>query len=147
MNQTTHLTVNTPGRGLYPITPEIKAWLSCHSLGDGLLHVWIKHTSASLIVTENADPDVLRDHETFLSRLVPDGDPIYRHSDEGPDDMPAHIRSILTQTSLTIPIRHGRLALGVWQGIYVWEHRTSPHQRTILLTSITDERGGHKNPI
>ena len=138
MIQTTHLTVNTPGRGLYPITSELEAWLASQSLGGGLLHIWIKHTSASLIVTENADSDVLRDHETFLSRLVPDGDPIYLHSDEGPDDMPAHIRSILTQTSLSIPVRNGRLALGVWQGIYVWEHRSSPHQRTILLTAMTD---------
>ena len=103
----------------------------------GLCHVFIRHTSASLLITENADPDVRRDLEQFISRLAPDGDPAYRHSMEGPDDMPAHIRSVLTATELTIPVRGGRLAMGTWQGAYLWEHRTRPHLRRLEITVIS----------
>jgi secondary thiamine-phosphate synthase enzyme len=99
-----------------------------------LCHVFITHTSASLMLCENADPDVRRDLETFMSDLVPDGDSRFVHTAEGPDDMPAHVRSVLTQTELTLPIRNGRLALGTWQGVYVWEHRQAPHERRVIVT-------------
>ena len=103
---------------------------------EGICHVFLRHTSASLLITENADPDVRRDLETFMSRLAPDGDPAYAHSMEGPDDMPAHIRSVLTSSELTIPIRNGSLALGTWQGAYLWEHRFRPHRRRLDVTVI-----------
>jgi len=102
----------------------------------GLCHVFLRHTSASLLITENADPDVRRDLESYITRLVPDGDPAYLHSMEGPDDMPAHIRSVLTSSELTLPIREGRLALGTWQGVYLWEHRMHPHRRRIEISII-----------
>jgi secondary thiamine-phosphate synthase enzyme len=102
----------------------------------GICHVFLRHTSASLLVTENADPDVRRDLENFISRMAPDGDPAYLHSMEGPDDMPAHIRSVLTCTELTLPVRDGQLALGTWQGVYLWEHRTRPHRRRLDVTII-----------
>ena len=127
------LIIDTPGRGLISITPRVEKALAHFESGSGLLTLWILHTSASLIVTENTDSDVLRDHEAFLGKLVPDGTLPYHHSDEGADDMPAHIRSILTQTSLTIPVRNGRMTLGTWQGIFLWEHRTMPHRRRIQL--------------
>ncbi len=98
--------------------------------------MWIQHTSASLIVCENADPTVRRDLEAFAARLVPDGDRLFQHTDEGPDDMPAHVRSVLTQTSIGIPIVEGDLALGTWQGLYVWEHRTAPHRRRVIVSVI-----------
>ena len=101
---------------------------------DGLCHLFLRHTSASLLITENADPDVRHDLEGFMSRLVPDGDPAWIHSMEGPDDMPAHIRSVLTCSELTLPVREGRLALGTWQGVYLWEHRTHPHRRRIDIS-------------
>ena len=129
-------TVETRGRSLVSITDTIRDFVQQSDTQHGLLHLWIQHTSASLIVTENADPDVLRDHETYLSSLVPDGNPSFRHDAEGPDDMAAHIRSILTQTSLTIPVQKGRMALGTWQGIFLWEHRTSPHRRTIIASVL-----------
>jgi secondary thiamine-phosphate synthase enzyme len=106
------------------------------TVSAGLCHVFIHHTSASLIIQENADPDVQLDLEAFFSRLVHDADPIYRHTDEGPDDMSAHIRSVLTATSLTIPVAGGRLSLGTWQGLYLWEHRTHPHKRSLTITVI-----------
>ena len=106
-------------------------------VSNGLCHLFLRHTSASLLVTENADPDVRYDLEQFMSRLAPDGDPAWIHGAEGPDDMPAHIRSVLTATELTIPIRNNRLALGTWQGVYLWEHRTHPHQRRIDLTLLS----------
>jgi len=131
------LIIDTPGRGLVPITRKVEAALDHLDSSDGLLTLWIMHTSASLIVTENTDSDVLRDHEAFLGKLVPDGTLPYLHSDEGEDDMPAHIRSILTQTSLTIPVREGQMTLGTWQGIFLWEHRTIPHRRRIQLAWLT----------
>ena len=103
---------------------------------SGICHVFLRHTSASLLITENADPDVRRDLEAFISKLAPDGDPAYLHAMEGPDDMPAHIRSVLTASELTIPVRAGRLALGTWQGAYLWEHRLRPHRRRIDVTVI-----------
>ena len=103
----------------------------------GICHVFLRHTSASLLITENADPDVRRDLENFISALAPDGDPAYLHSMEGPDDMPAHIRSVLTCPEMTLPIRDGHLALGTWQGVYLWEHRIRPHRRRLELTAIS----------
>ena len=129
--------IETHGRGLTDITESVCAVVAQAEAGDGLCHVFVHHTSASLIIQENADPDVRRDLDAFFARLVPDGDPIYRHTDEGPDDMSAHVRSVLTATALTIPISGGRLDLGTWQGIYLWEHRTHPHRRKITVTAVT----------
>jgi secondary thiamine-phosphate synthase enzyme len=126
--------VPTEGRGTYEITHEIKALVSGSGVGVGLCNVFVQHTSASLIVCENADGDVRRDLETFMRDLVPDGDRRFIHRQEGPDDMPAHIRSVLTQTAVTVPVDGGRCALGAWQGIYLWEHRTSPHRRRLVVT-------------
>jgi secondary thiamine-phosphate synthase enzyme len=128
------LVIETRGRGSFEITADVAALVDGSSITDGLCHLFIRHTSASLMVNENADPDVLEDLETFMRDLVPDGDPRFRHTAEGPDDMPAHIRSLLTQTDLSIPVRGRRLTLGNWQGIFLWEHRTRPHRRTILVT-------------
>jgi secondary thiamine-phosphate synthase enzyme len=128
------LTVTTRGRGTLDITRHVDAAVHATGIGEGLCHLFIRHTSASLLISENADPAVHQDLEAFMARLVPDGDPRYRHSDEGPDDMPAHIRSVLTDVSLTVPIRDGRCALGTWQGIYVWEHRRASHQRSLIIT-------------
>jgi secondary thiamine-phosphate synthase enzyme len=126
--------VPTEGRGTYEITHEIQALVSGSMVGIGLCNVFVQHTSASLIVCENADADVRRDLETFMSDLVPDGDRRFFHRLEGADDMPAHIRSVITQTAITVPISGGRCALGTWQGIYLWEHRTSPHRRRLVVT-------------
>lgn len=123
-----------PGRGTYDITHDLNTCVMKAGVDSGLAHMFIHHTSASLIICENADPAVRTDLEAYMSRAVPDGDPLYRHTQEGPDDMPAHVRSILTQTSLTVPIHRGRLDLGTWQGIYLWEHRHGPHTRTITVT-------------
>lgn len=128
------LVVETRGRGSVEITAQVAAAVDASDIGDGLCHLFIRHTSASLMVNENADPAVLTDLETFMRDLVPDGDPRFRHTAEGPDDMPAHIRSILTQTDLSIPVRGGRLALGTWQGIYLWEHRSASHRRSVLVS-------------
>ena len=135
-SDTTHkrIFVETTGRGTYDITDEARQFLQQHRVSDGLLHVFVSHTSASLILCENADPSVRRDLEMVFQRFAPDGDPAYAHSAEGPDDMPAHIRSILTQNSLSIPIIDGQLTLGIWQGLYLWEHRTAPHRRQVILT-------------
>ena len=130
------LSVETRGRGTYNLTAEIDRWVRQSGLRSGLCHCFVRHTSASLILCENADPQVRRDLESFLSRLVPDGEPLFDHVDEGPDDMPAHVRSILTKMDLTLPVRHGRLALGTWQGIYLYEHRGHPHRRRVLLTLL-----------
>ena len=127
------LVIETRGRGSFEITADVAALVDGSSITDGLCHLFIRHTSASLMVNENADPVVLEDLETFMRDLVPDGDPRFRHTAEGPDDMPAHIRSLLTQTDLSIPVRGGRLTLGNWQGIFLWEHRTRPHRRTVLV--------------
>ena len=134
MKQATHeISVKTRGRGLVNINDEIVSWVHAQGMTTGLLTVFIRHTSASLVIQENADPDVLRDLSAFLDRLVPDGDPQYRHSSEGDDDMPAHIRSALTQTQISVPLVKGRLTLGTWQDIYLFEHRMAPHRRQVVL--------------
>jgi secondary thiamine-phosphate synthase enzyme len=133
-----HLTIETRGRGTYELTRQLNEIVGRSEIVQGLCFVFVHHTSASLIVCENADPSVRRDLEQFAARLVPDGDPAFSHDAEGPDDMPAHIRSILTLTSLTIPVEKGRCDLGTWQGVFLWEHRTSPHRRHITVT-ITAE--------
>jgi len=126
--------IETSGRGSYEITASVSAVVEASGAGEGLCHVFVRHTSASLMLCENADPAVRRDLETFMADLVPDGDPRFVHTAEGPDDMPAHIRSVLTQSDLSVPVRGGRLALGTWQGIYLWEHRSHPHRRSVLVT-------------
>jgi secondary thiamine-phosphate synthase enzyme len=126
--------VETRGRGTYEITARVADAVRAARVATGLCHVFTVHTSASLAICENADPDVRRDLETFMADLAPDGDSRFVHTAEGPDDMPAHVRSILTQTDLTIPVRDGRLALGTWQGVYLWEHRLSAHRRRVLVT-------------
>lgn len=133
---TGRIEVSTPGRGFTEITSELRQSLRSSGVRTGLLHVFIRHTSASLLLTENADPDVRHDLETFISRLAPDGDPVHIHSAEGPDDMPAHIRSVLTSSELSLPIRDGHLALGTWQGVYLWEHRHRPHRRMLDITIL-----------
>jgi secondary thiamine-phosphate synthase enzyme len=130
------LRIRTRGRGLYEITDEVAGWISENRFQNGLLTLHIKHTSASLLIQENADPDVRRDLESFFERLVPDGDPLFVHTAEGDDDMPAHIRSALTAVNLSIPVNGGRLSLGTWQGIYVWEHRQAAHSRVVMAHFI-----------
>ena len=137
MKQATHrISVSTSGKGLYEFTPELERWAREQDVRTGLLTVWVKHTSASLTVQENADQDVRRDLEDFFSRVAPQDNRLYRHTTEGPDDMPAHIRSALTLTQLSVPIVEGRLSLGAWQGIYLFEHRSIPHQRSVVLHLI-----------
>ena len=134
MKQFTHrIHVPTRGKGLYPITTEIADWTNKQGLHTGLLTVFIQHTSASLTIQENADPDVVRDIAEFFERLASEDAPFYRHTTEGPDDMPAHIRAALTLTQLSIPLMNGALALGTWQGIYLFEHRVNPHRRSVVL--------------
>jgi len=128
------VTIKTTGRGTYAISDEIQKVIAENNIQSGLCHLFLQHTSASLIFCENADPTVRIDLENFMARIAPDGDPVYQHDMEGPDDMPAHIRTILTQNSLTIPITNGRCALGTWQGIYLWEHRTIGHSRKLIIT-------------
>ena len=132
------LQVSTRGRGSYLITDKVEELVLKSQVRTGLCHLFLQHTSASLMVCENADPDVRTDMERFMSRLVPDGDPLFAHTLEGPDDMPAHIRSLLTHTDLTIPVGQGRCVLGTWQGIYLWEHRTAGHRRAISVTVSGD---------
>lgn len=134
MFRQTSLIVATRGRGSYEITDEIERFVNGAGVETGLCHVFVHHTSASLMLCENADPTVRRDLEAFMARLVPDGDPLFRHQDEGPDDMPAHVRTVLTQTGLSLPVTRGRCALGTWQGVYLWEHRTAPHRRQVTVT-------------
>jgi secondary thiamine-phosphate synthase enzyme len=133
------LEFETRGRGTTNITAKVEKVVAESSIGTGICTVFLQHTSASLLITENADPDVRRDLETVLSRLAPDGDPAYVHDTEGPDDMASHARSVLTASSLTIPVADGRLMLGTWQGIFLWEHRTSPHTRSVVVTVIGEE--------
>ncbi len=134
MRQLQHrLTVNGHGRGMTDITHEVRQWVSASGIETGLLNLFVQHTSCSLMIQENADPDVLRDMEAFMFRLIPDGDPIFCHRAEGPDDMPAHIRMALTQVSLTVPVTDGRPVLGIWQGIYLYEHRLQPMRRRVQL--------------
>jgi len=130
----TDVVVETRGRGTYEITDRIAAAVTAANVDVGLCHVFIAHTSASLMLCENADPDVRRDLETFMADLAPDGDPRFVHTAEGADDMPAHVRSVITQSDLSLPVRGGRLALGTWQGVYVWEHRLMPHRRRVVVT-------------
>ena len=130
---THHLQVATRGKGLYDITAGVAQWVAAQSIQTGLLTVFIQHTSASLTIQENADPDVVFDLNRFFERLVPEDNRLYRHTIEGPDDMPAHIRAALTLTQLSIPVAEGRLALGTWQGIYVFEHRAAHHRRSVAL--------------
>ncbi len=134
MRQVRHeLRVQTRGQGLYEITREVCAWVAEQGIREGLLTLYLHHTSASLLIQENADPDVLRDLNDFFRRLVPEDTRHYRHTLEGPDDMPAHIRAALTTTQLAIPVAGGRADLGRWQGIFLYEHRTHPHARRITL--------------
>ncbi len=127
-------TINTHGRGFTEITEFAQQLIQEQRLVEGLCHVFIRHTGASLLITENADPDVRHDLETVFAALAPDGDARYRHDYEGPDDMAAHIRSALTQTTLSVPVMSGKLMLGTWQGIYVWEHRYQPHHRELIFS-------------
>jgi secondary thiamine-phosphate synthase enzyme len=126
--------ITTQKRGTVDITQRISALIEKAAITHGICHVFLPHTSASLIFCENADPDVRRDLEAFMERLIPDGDPLFSHVAEGADDMPAHVRTILTQNSVSIPIIDGQLALGRWQGIYLWEHRIMPHHRQLIVT-------------
>jgi secondary thiamine-phosphate synthase enzyme len=132
------LTLPTHGQGLTEFTTQTAAVLAASGILTGLAHVFCRHTSASLLIQENADPDVQRDLVAFFKRLVPDGDPLFIHRSEGPDDMPAHVKTALTQTTLTIPVAGGRLMLGTWQGIYLFEHRNAPHRRSIVVHIIGD---------
>ena len=126
--------VSTSGRGTHDLTREVQDAVRESAVQTGLCHLFICHTSASLMLCENADPSVRHDLETFMSRQVPDGDPMFTHTAEGPDDMSAHVRSILTQSDLNLPVRGGRCALGTWQGVFLWEHRTAPHGRRVIVT-------------
>jgi secondary thiamine-phosphate synthase enzyme len=128
------LDVATDGRGTYDVTGQVQAAVRAAGVQTGIVHLFVHHTSASLLINENADPAVHCDLERFLQRLVPDGDPVFEHDAEGPDDMPAHVRTMLTSVELSVPISAGRLALGTWQGIYLYEHRTTPHRRRLTLT-------------
>ena len=124
--------IPTRGRGLHLFTGELERWLRAQSVRNGLVTLFLQHTSASLLIQENADPDVQSDLERFFARLVKDGDPLFEHTLEGPDDMPSHVRAALTQTQLSIPVVDGQLALGTWQGLYVYEHRLAPHRRRVV---------------
>jgi secondary thiamine-phosphate synthase enzyme len=130
------LAFSTNGRGMRNITAAVADIVAASGVQYGLAHVFVQHTSCSLTITENADPDVRRDLDTILARLAPDGDPAYRHDLEGTDDMAAHARSVLTATGLTIPIGDGRLLLGTWQGLFLWEHRTAPQRRSVVVTVL-----------
>jgi secondary thiamine-phosphate synthase enzyme len=134
MQWTGTLEVTTEGRGFYPLNADLRRLAGESGITTGLLHVFLRHTSASLTITENADPDVLCDLETVMARLGPDGDPDYRHRLEGPDDMAAHVRSVLTLTEVSLPLREGEPALGTWQGVFLWEHRYRPHRRRLEIT-------------
>src|SRR5215469_2477267 len=131
--QTHELRLSTRGRGLYEFTDQVQSWISRNKFKQGLLTLHLQHTSASLLIQENADPDVRRDLEAFFERLIPDGDSLFIHTAEGDDDMPAHVRTALTTVNLSIPVADGRMTLGTWQGIYLWEHRRSPHSRRVVL--------------
>ncbi len=132
------LAIETHGRELLDFTDEVQAWIVRNEFRDGLLTLHLRHTSASLLIQENADPDVRRDLNAFFARLVRDGDPLFVHTAEGDDDMPAHVRAALTAVNLSLPVHHGRLTLGTWQGIYLWEHRTRAHTRRVTLHFIGD---------
>jgi secondary thiamine-phosphate synthase enzyme len=131
--EVSEFSISTKGRGFYELTSEVKRFLQKTPIKTGLATIHIQHTSASLLIQENADPEVRRDFERFFQRLVPDGDKLFEHTAEGEDDMPAHVRTALTTVNLSIPIVHGQLALGTWQGIFVWEHRKHPHTRRLTV--------------
>lgn len=133
---THHISIQAKGRRICDITPQVLEWANKSGLQIGMLTLYIQHTSASLMINENYDPEVLIDMERFFARLVPDGDPLFIHTAEGPDDMPAHVRTALTQTSLSIPLLEGKVALGTWQGIFLYEHRLASHTRKVLLHLI-----------
>jgi len=128
--------VQTSGRGTLDLTRRVNRVVHESGIETGLCHIFVRHTSASLMLCENADPAVRRDLEAFMARLAPDGDPLFTHTSEGPDDMPAHVRSVLSHTDLNIPVRNGRCDLGTWQGIYLWEHRHAAHTRTVTVTVL-----------
>ncbi|HEX3624627.1 MAG TPA: secondary thiamine-phosphate synthase enzyme YjbQ [Verrucomicrobiae bacterium] len=130
------ITIPTRGRGFYEFTSEVERWVAQNQFRNGLLTIHLQHTSASLLIQENASPDVRRDFEKFFERLVPDGDDIFEHTIEGDDDMPAHVRTALTTVNLSIPVRHGEMALGTWQGIFLWEHRLRGHTRRAMVHFI-----------
>ncbi len=134
----TEIEIATRGRGFYEFTDRVADFVAQTEFTTGLATLHLQHTSASLLIQENADPDVRRDFESFFARLVPDGDEIFIHTAEGDDDMPAHVRTALTTVTLSIPITRGRLALGTWQGIYLWEHRRSPHRRKVVVHVLGD---------
>jgi len=134
------LEIRTSGRGTTNITEAVARVVAASGVRTGLCTAFVQHTTASLVLCENADPDVRRDLETLFARLAPDGDPAWRHDTEGPDDMASHARSILAGSSLTVPVANGRLALGTWQGLYLWEHRRAPHERLVVVTVIGDSR-------
>lgn len=134
MTSQQELVVATQGRGTYDLSADVQDVVAASGIKVGMCHIFIRHTSASLMLCENADPAVRLDLETFMSRLVPDGDPMFTHTAEGPDDMPAHVRSILTQSDLNLPVSAGQCTLGTWQGIYLWEHRLAPHTRHVVVT-------------
>jgi len=137
MRQSSHeLAITTRGRRLYEFTREVAQWIAANKFREGLLTLHLRHTSASLLIQENASPDVQRDFERFFERLVPDGDAIFEHTLEGDDDMPAHVRTALTTVNLSIPVRNGEMVLGTWQGIFLWEHRTHGHSRQVALHFI-----------
>ena len=139
MQQLSHkISVKTNGRRLYDITPQVLTWARSSGFKTGLVTLYVQHTSASILINENYDSDVLVDLESFFARLVPDGDRLFIHTSEGPDDMPAHIRSALTQTSISIPFLEGKVALGTWQGIFLYEHRLASHNRNVLLHLIAE---------
>jgi secondary thiamine-phosphate synthase enzyme len=139
LKQFTHqIQIPTRGKGLYDFTRQIESWLDGHKTPTGLLTVFCQHTSASLVIQENADPDVVADLSDFMTRLVPEDTRLYRHTAEGPDDMTSHIRSALTPTQLSIPIHAGKLALGTWQGVYLFEHRERPHRRSVILHLLSE---------
>lgn len=134
MRQLTHqINLKTQGRRLYDITPDVTGWVASSGISTGLLTLYIQHTSASLLINENYDSDVLVDMERFFARLVPDGDALFIHTVEGPDDMPAHVRTALTQTQLSIPVMDGKAALGTWQGVFLYEHRLASHARRVIV--------------
>ena len=134
MTAQSEIHVTTQGRGTYDLTHDVQSAVQQAGIDVGVCNIFIRHTSASLMLCENADPAVMRDLETFMSRIAPDGDPANTHVDEGPDDMPSHIRSIITHADLNLPVRGGRCDLGTWQGVYLWEHRHAPHQRKVTVT-------------
>jgi len=139
VKQATHqLHIATHGKGLYEFTGDVAAWVREQQAQTGLVTVFCQHTSSSLVIQENADPDVIADLADFFTRLVPEDPRLYRHTAEGPDDMTSHIRSALTQTQLSIPVRNGKLALGTWQGLYLFEHRERAHRRSVVLHLLTD---------